>query len=189
MFTRLLIFLYTYEYPGAESRTQLESTTHQLGNSVDEEITGELVIHSSMYGLGDRYGIPILKALSRDKYTKALSMEYSVVDLAESITIAYTTASDDGLRKYAVYEARLRTELFTTQPAFQELLRSTPEFAVDFGTKYARMTSLRMSKVRSVQRPLLDQRLQMWSQWNVRSDRPLPLSIGKFTLLLCVPIL
>jgi hypothetical protein len=54
--------------------------------------------------------------------------------------VAYTTTAepDIDLRKWIVFEAQHYNYVFLNQPSFETTIRSLPNFAVDYGIKYAR---------------------------------------------------
>jgi hypothetical protein len=143
MVTRMLIFLYADDYP---TTVNGNDTLHKkLGGifssfynaTEDDEI---LSVHAAMYGMGEKYDIASLKDASRAKYVQALKGTISVDDFTNSIKIAYATtpAEDDGLRKWAVYRAQEYVAMYAREPAFEALIRSNPDFAFDFGSRYAR---------------------------------------------------
>lgn len=147
MLARLLVFVYAKDYPSSAKHTALNTALGALmGRPIDYgDEDGELTIHAALYGLGEKYDVQSLKALSRDNYiTKSKDDDCKIGDLISSLSVAFGTTmeNDDALSKWGVWKAQKHSELLASQPAFRKLMHDSPEFAFAFGTKYARSPTL-----------------------------------------------
>lgn len=143
MFARVLLFCYVKQYPSPGAGNILQPELEYLVKSGTEDVDEELTVHAAMYGMGEKYDIPDLKKLSLHNFAHTLkNTRYSATDFINSIHVAFTTTldTDQGLRKYVVWEAQRSSTLLAHHPDFKSVLSTVPEFAYDVVTKYARGT-------------------------------------------------
>jgi hypothetical protein len=88
--------------------------------------TGILIDHANMYAMGDKYGIPGLKALAQKKYAEAYL--YTSAGLANSITIAYTGTvdSDMGLRNVTINIMSGNLTTLMSKPKIDQAVKDLP---------------------------------------------------------------
>lgn len=97
------------------------------------------VLHAKMYALSDKYDVSSARALATAKFKARICAEDIKSDEVLAATkIIYNTTpwNDDGLRKHVVYYAQKNMFQILKKPVFQEMM-ADPDFAWDFGTKYA----------------------------------------------------
>jgi hypothetical protein len=97
------------------------------------------VLHARMYSLSDKYDVGSVRALAAAKFEARISAEDTTSDeVLAAIRIIYDTTSysNDILRRHVVYYAQRNMLEILKKPAFKELM-ADPDFAWDFGTKYA----------------------------------------------------
>ncbi|KAH0148142.1 hypothetical protein KCU67_g11572, partial [Aureobasidium melanogenum] len=89
---------------------------------------GILIDHARMYAMGDKYGVPGLKAIAKCKFEDIL--RYTCAGLAKAMRIAYisTVESDKGLRQLIVnklYAYNVATSL--GRPEIDQNVKDLPE--------------------------------------------------------------
>jgi hypothetical protein len=69
--------------------------------AVPEGGSSQLLVHSKMYEIGDKYDVPGLKELAREKFSRACREFWEGGDFIVAAEYAFTTTVDDdeGLRK------------------------------------------------------------------------------------------
>ncbi|ERF68884.1 hypothetical protein EPUS_04536 [Endocarpon pusillum Z07020] len=149
MVARLLLFLYTRQYPvrGTEEWQTLDDEYYyahrkQLASMIkcddnEEEIpTISLCVEAAVYGLAEKYEVPRLKQLSLEAYQASAKMNVrsppAIAQFTRSIEIVYsTTKPPDQLRDFVIWKTQtdyLTTPYFTL---FRELFTSNRDFAWD----------------------------------------------------------
>lgn len=153
MVARLLLFLYTRQYPvrGMEEwqkfnneyyyahRKQLASIIGCDDNQ-DEIPTISLCVEAAVYGLAEKYGVPRLKQLSLEAYQAISKMSVwssqTIAQFTRSVEIVYsTTKPPDQLRDFVIWKTQAD---YLTKPyfsAFRELFTSNGDFAWDLVTR------------------------------------------------------
>lgn len=98
----------------------------------DTESESHLVLHTQVYALGEKYDIPSLKQLARQKFEMAAACYYDAAELAEAIELVYqsTIDSDRGLRDVVVQLFRMHPQLAQTQDMYA-VIKDTPTLALD----------------------------------------------------------
>ena len=94
---------------------------------------GPLVINACIYALGDKYEIPILKEVAKEKTMVAIRTEWKKECFLDAIHIVWTTtpSSDRGLRGcYIPIITKHRTDL-GARGDFMDVLRIHGDLAVD----------------------------------------------------------
>ncbi|CAD0085118.1 unnamed protein product, partial [Aureobasidium vineae] len=94
----------------------------------DYEISdGILVYHAMLYAMGDKYGIPGLKDLSRSKFQDTL--KYSAAGYAKAIKIAFTSTpeSDKGLRHIIIRNLSVHREWIQLAPVMEASVQCFPD--------------------------------------------------------------
>ncbi|GAB7356698.1 hypothetical protein MBLNU459_g7407t1 [Dothideomycetes sp. NU459] len=95
----------------------------------DEYETDEshLLTHTRIYALAEKYDIPALKALAKQKYEMAMACFYDSPEFADSIEEVYgsTIDSDRGLRDVVLQAFRSHPQLANTQDVFAVIKRTS----------------------------------------------------------------
>lgn len=98
----------------------------------DTESESHLVLHTQVYALGEKYDIPSLKQLARQKFEMAAACYYDAAELAEAIEVVYqsTIDTDRGLRDVVVQLFTMHPQLAHTQDMYAAI-KDTPGLALD----------------------------------------------------------
>ncbi|PPJ51972.1 hypothetical protein CBER1_10703 [Cercospora berteroae] len=96
------------------------------------ECESHLVLHTQVYALGEKYDIPSLKQLARQKFEMAAACYYDAPELAEAIELVYqsTVDTDRGLRDIVLQLFRRHPQLANTQDIYA-VIKETPGLALD----------------------------------------------------------
>lgn len=99
---------------------------------------GQLLVHSKMYEIGEKYDIPALKNLAREKFRRACTKYWADAQfpIAAAHSLVSTPDSDAGLRDVLCTAITEHHELLNTQ-AIETLLNSHPRFAYRIVQKLA----------------------------------------------------
>lgn len=91
-----------------------------------------LLTHTRIYALAEKYDIPALKMLAKQKFEMAMACFYDSPEFADSIEEAYvsTIDSDRGLRDVVLQAFRSHPQLANTQDVFA-VIKRTPTLAFD----------------------------------------------------------
>jgi len=89
----------------------------------EEEVVQDesyLLLHTRVYALAEKYDIPALKALARQKFEMAMACNYDSPDLPEAIEEVYcsTLDTDRGLRDIVLDLFKCHPQLATTPDIF-----------------------------------------------------------------------
>lgn len=98
----------------------------------DTEQESHLVLHAQVYALGEKYDIPCLKQLAKQKFEMAAACYYDAAELAEAIELVYqsTVDTDRGLRDVVVQLFTMHPQLAQTQDMYA-VIKDTPGLALD----------------------------------------------------------
>lgn len=94
---------------------------------------GILTHHVTMYAMGDKYGIPGLKDLARNKFREAWTI--TAAGLVKAIKIAYasTVESDKGLRQIIITNLRSNVDeglsFWMQMPEVDECVKELPDLS------------------------------------------------------------
>ncbi|THY06133.1 hypothetical protein D6D02_02574 [Aureobasidium pullulans] len=120
----MIHYLYHHDYlEQADSVPRVFwSTTEHLGQGI-------LAQHSRMYAMGEKYGVPGLKALAATRY-KEMSWKTDL-GLTAAIMIAFkgTHDQDTRLRSTVLSQLDALREIFKGYPDVQKMISETPEIA------------------------------------------------------------
>ena len=96
------------------------------------ESESHLLLHTRVYELGERYDIPSLKQLARQKFEIAMACYYDSPEFADAVEEAYysTVDTDRGLRDIVLQAFRAHPQLTTTQDVFA-VIKDTPSLALE----------------------------------------------------------
>lgn len=113
------------EVETAKIKAEPAATTQFKDYTLDD---GILIDHARMYAIGDKYGIPGLKALAKSKFEDIL--KFTCAGLVKAMRIAYvsTVDEDKGLRQLIVnklHAYNIATSL--GKPEIDENVRDLPE--------------------------------------------------------------
>lgn len=112
-----------------DSDSEYESTDDE-----DEwrEEPSHLLLHTQVYALAEKYDIPSLKSLARQKFETAMACHYDSPEFPDAIEDAYcsTIDTDRGLRDIVIEAFRNYPQLAATQDVFAVINR-TPSLALE----------------------------------------------------------
>lgn len=91
-----------------------------------------LVLHTRVYSLAEKYDIPSLKQLAKTKFEMAMACYYDSPEFAEAIEEVYCTTidSDRGLRDVVLQAFKSHPQLANTQDVFG-VIKDTPSLALE----------------------------------------------------------
>jgi len=91
-----------------------------------------LLNHSRVYALAEKYDMPALKELARAKFEIAMACYYDSPEFADAIEEVYcsTIDSDRGLRDVVLQAFRTHPQLATTQDVYN-VIKNTPSLAFE----------------------------------------------------------
>ena len=92
----------------------------------------QMVLHTRVYALAEKYDIPSLKYLAKSKFEMAMACFYDSPDFALAIEEVYcsTIDSDRGLRDIVLEAFKNYPQLASTQDVFA-VINETPSLALD----------------------------------------------------------
>lgn len=92
----------------------------------------DLVLHVKVYALAEQYDIPLLKALSLEKFEEAAREHWRSPYLLDALREAYTSTIDEdrGMRTAGVKVLHMRRELMD-EDNVRELLKELPQLTFD----------------------------------------------------------
>lgn len=149
---KMLIYVYSGDYPHsptAKNFSIYEKLLKVAGSEGSNRVCGtmfdcELAIHANMCGIADKFGCMELKELARDKFDKTIKLNgLKTRELLTAVPEIYDgrcglPESDRSFKDWITYKCQLAAKKLERLPAFIELLRKEPDFAVDFSTRCAR---------------------------------------------------
>lgn len=111
---------------------QQDSDAQSQESEEDTEQESHLVLHAQVYALGEKYDIPCLKQLAKQKFEMAAACYYDAAELAEAIELVYqsTVDTDRGLRDVVVQLFTMHPQLVQTQDMYA-VIKGTPGLALD----------------------------------------------------------
>nr|POF22179.1 hypothetical protein CFP56_36264 [Quercus suber] len=97
-----------------------------------KEDPSHLLLHTQVYALAEKYDIPSLKDLARQKFETAMACHYDSLEFPDAIEEVYcsTIDSDRGLRDVVIDAFRTHPQLAATQDVFAVINR-TPSLALE----------------------------------------------------------
>lgn len=92
-----------------------------------------MVFNAQVYSLADRYMIPTLKHLAKDKFETAIKTGWAMDDFLLAVDVVYSSSpeSDRGLRDLVVGISGGNLKELLKNAGFQNLLSEKPKFAAD----------------------------------------------------------
>ncbi|KAH9826499.1 BTB/POZ domain [Teratosphaeria destructans] len=116
--------------PLDESGAAYEPYDHEEAETPEDET--HLLLHARVYSLAEKYDIPALKELARQKFETALACHYDSPELPEAIEEVYcsTIDTDRGLRTIVMQLFANHPQLATT-PDINALINELPSLAMD----------------------------------------------------------
>lgn len=99
----------------------------------DQGRTSPMLFNVKVYQIGDKYGIPKLKAQAKEKFSVAITTCWEMDDFPIAIASAYSTTSsaDRGLRDLLVSTSLEHISDLLKNDDFKQVLRETLGFAAD----------------------------------------------------------
>ena len=90
--------------------------------------------HAQMYTIGDKYDIPGLRSLARQKFESDIVVDWQQATFIPIIDLVYGPdgPGDGGLRRTVCEVALQNLRSLSTLPAFDLILQKTPDFAYEF---------------------------------------------------------
>jgi len=126
--------------PRARSGSPHQALTNSAGESesdcdIEEEYETDesnLLTHSRVYALAEKYDIPPLKDLALEKFEMGMACYYDSPEFPDAIEEVYcsTIDTDRGLRDVVLQAFRNHPQLATTQDVFN-VIKKTPSLAFD----------------------------------------------------------
>ncbi|CAD0040833.1 unnamed protein product [Aureobasidium pullulans] len=123
-----LMIHYFYHHDFFEDRREYSSTTLNLCST--ENLTqGTLAEHARMYAMGEKYGVPGLKALAVAKFLAVIPRTNA--GLTAAIMIAYSTTpeSDQGLRNAMIESLYCYRKAFVEVDEIQTVISKLPDLS------------------------------------------------------------
>lgn len=98
----------------------------------EEEPESHLLQHTRVYALAEKYDIPSLKQLAKNKFEMAMACWYDSPEFADAIEEVYcsTIDSDRGLRDVVLETFKCHPQLASTQDVY-EVIKDTPTLAME----------------------------------------------------------
>lgn len=98
----------------------------------EPEAEPNLVQHTRVYALAEKYDIPSLKQLAKNKFEMAMACWYDSPEFADAIEEVYcsTIDSDRGLRDIVLETFKCHPQLASTQDVFS-VIKDTPTLAME----------------------------------------------------------
>lgn len=108
------------------SSIQKDSNTFEQGNRAH--------INAQMYVIADKYGIPGLKELAKEKFELALESDWQDLTFISVIEFVYgpTSPTNSDLRGVVTKFALQHIPVLKAQQQFHTVLKAYPDFAYDF---------------------------------------------------------
>ncbi|KAI4718036.1 Arabinanase/levansucrase/invertase [Aureobasidium sp. EXF-10727] len=120
----MMRYLYHQDYLETE-------TCPAPGERTDCEVKdGSLLQHALLYAMGDKYGIPDLKKLARQKFAEALNYD-TIAGVVKAIKVVYasTLESDQGLRQTIIDFINPDIQTWVNIPEVDACIREIPELS------------------------------------------------------------
>ena len=98
----------------------------------ESEPEPNLVQHTRVYALAEKYDIPSLKHLAKNKFEMAMACYYDSPEFADAIEEVYcsTIDSDRGLRDIVLETFKCHPQLASTQDVYA-VIKETPTLALE----------------------------------------------------------
>ncbi|KAI4730979.1 hypothetical protein E4T49_01120 [Aureobasidium sp. EXF-10728] len=118
--------------PGSASNSGSECESDEDEDCEYETDESNLLTHTRVYALAEKYDIPALKALAKSKFEMAMACYYDSPEFADAIEEVYcsTIDSDRGLRDVVIQAFRNHPQLASTQDVFG-VIKRTPTLAFE----------------------------------------------------------
>ena len=115
--------------------TEVDSMSdHSSFNEEDEshESESHLLLHGRIYALAEKYDIPSLKQLAKNKFEIEMACYFDSPEFAEAVEEVYCTTidSDRGLRDIVMQAFKNHPQLANAQDVYT-VIQDTPSLAVD----------------------------------------------------------
>lgn len=98
----------------------------------DIESEANLLLHTRVYAIAEKYDIPSLKHLARSKFEMAMACYYDSPEFARAIEEVYCTTidTDRGLRDIVLEAFKNHPQLVSTQDVYNTI-KDTPSLALE----------------------------------------------------------
>ncbi|KAK8208940.1 hypothetical protein M8818_003903 [Zalaria obscura] len=92
-----------------------------------------LIVHTKMYALGEKYGIPGLKALALVRFEESANIHWRGAEFAEAIPVIYTSTieQDRGLRDAVVRKTISERTSLLRKVEIETVMKDINQFAYD----------------------------------------------------------
>ncbi|KAK4032825.1 hypothetical protein C8A01DRAFT_20156, partial [Parachaetomium inaequale] len=92
-----------------------------------------MIFNAQVYSLSDKYMIPALKDLAKEKFRSAINTGWAMDDFPLTVAEVYSSTPEDdgGLRDLAVKVADTNIKRLLQNEQFRDLLKKSPGFAAD----------------------------------------------------------
>ncbi|KAG9983854.1 hypothetical protein KCU78_g21045, partial [Aureobasidium melanogenum] len=117
---------------GSASNSGSECESDEDEDCEYETDESNLLTHTRVYALAEKYDIPALKALAKSKFEMAMACYYDSPEFADAIEEVYcsTIDSDRGLRDVVLQAFRSHPQLASTKDVFN-VIKRTPTLAFE----------------------------------------------------------
>jgi hypothetical protein len=117
---------------GSLSNSGSECDSEEDDHCDYETDESNLLTHTRIYALAEKYDIPALKTLAKSKFEMAMACYYDSPEFADAIEEVYSSTidSDRGLRDVVIQAFRNHPMLATTQDVFG-VIKRTPTLAFE----------------------------------------------------------
>ncbi|KAJ9624856.1 hypothetical protein H2203_004806 [Taxawa tesnikishii (nom. ined.)] len=118
--------------PRSASGSDTESDCEEYEEYEYETDDSNLLTHTRVYALAEKYDIPTLKELAKRKFEMAMACYYDSPEFADAIEEVYcsTIDTDRGLRDVVLQAFRSHPQLASTQDVFA-VIKETPSLAFE----------------------------------------------------------
>lgn len=131
----MISFFYTQDYSDISPK-QIQDNQLQLAmvnSSISDTAPSPLLMHAKVYVMAEKYDVPALKALSKEKYEAAASTAWDDIIFTESLKLIYeeTPDSDTLFRDVAAKAAAAHLAKLVDRVEFEELCKINGEIGFD----------------------------------------------------------
>lgn len=123
--------------PRSRNKTPLPEAEGDSDGGFEEEYEStesgsHLILHAQVYALAEKYDVPSLKQLARQKFEVAAACYYDAPELADAISCVYTSTVDidRGLRDVVLQLFKAHPQVASTQDIYA-VIKESPNLTLD----------------------------------------------------------
>ncbi|KAI9810218.1 MAG: hypothetical protein M1826_003694, partial [Phylliscum demangeonii] len=135
---RMINYLYKLDYsdecePQSPSSGDEEAAGDQGTSSTNPAESSALAVNASMYAFADKYQIPGLKVLSKQKFCRTVPVEWNNESFSHVVRVVYedTMQKDRGLRDLVARVAKDNIQALRGRGEFKSVLSEVHDFTLD----------------------------------------------------------